>query len=83
MTHIILKVSTGSKYDVIIMKNTLECIADKLGALDEYIVALYKTLKLNGIAVLITRMQPTLPLPAKVLEQWTKCVPDEKKFNVN
>ncbi len=64
------------------MKNTLEMIAKDISSLDEYIVALYKTLKLNGICVLVTRLRPTLPLPAAMLTAWATHVPDEQKFKV-
>lgn len=90
-----LQVCTGSKYDIILMKNTLEMIASQITVpLDEYVVALYKTLKLNGdfsqrkeylqnppnlpgIAILVSRLRPTLPLPQKQLDQWNQSVPDE------
>jgi hypothetical protein len=75
-------VSQGNKYDTIVMKNTIEMIAKDIASLDEYIVALYKTLKLNGICVLVARLRPTLPLPAAMLSAWAAHVPDEQKFKV-
>jgi len=69
------------KFDAVILKEYIERMEeDADGAetdLGELLAALWKIMKLNGRAVLLTRFDPTFPLPKELRENWQNSMPSE------
>ena len=70
----LFQLATLGKYDGVICKEVLEEVAsgESWTNLEDFLFALYKTVRLKGKAVLVSRLQPTLPLPKSVLDKWTE-----------
>lgn len=70
------QLETLGKYDGVVGKGVLEHLlsaTDK--SLEDLLFALYKTVRLKGRCVLVSRLRPTLPLPKSVIEAWSERVP--------
>lgn len=70
------QISSVGKYDAIILKHSFEKIAPAVSCLEDFFFAIYKALKLNGKAIMVVRIRPTIPLPDNPVNDWKEKIPE-------